>query len=176
MVIILNVILFYSIAILRYICRTYNVADHWYPKDSVKQAHVDEYLEWQHTNTRGDCALYCLHKVFWPLIVGKPINEQRVAQLEKRMMITLDLIDNVWLKNKTFLSGNEISISDIVGICEIEQTRMAGFDPYANRPNLSKWKMRTASYLNPYYEEANEIVEIYVAKYNKKYGKPNSKI
>jgi len=45
-----------------------------------------------------------------------------VAQLEKRMMITLDLIDNVWLKNKTFLSGNEISISDIVGICEIEQT------------------------------------------------------
>jgi hypothetical protein len=53
---------------------------------------------------------------------------------------------------------------------------MAGFDPYANRPNLSKWKMRTASYLNPYYEEANEIVEIYVAKYNKKYGKPSSKI
>jgi len=53
---------------------------------------------------------------------------------------------------------------------------MAGFDPYANRPNLSKWKMRTASYFNPYYEEANEIVEIYVAKYNKKYGKPSSKI
>jgi len=40
------------------------VADHWYPKDSVKQAQVDEYLEWQHTNTRADCALYYLHKVW----------------------------------------------------------------------------------------------------------------
>jgi len=53
---------------------------------------------------------------------GKPVNEQRVAQLEKKMIITLDLIENVWLKNKKFLCGNEISISDIVGICEIDQT------------------------------------------------------
>jgi len=53
---------------------------------------------------------------------------------------------------------------------------MAGFNPYANRPNLSKWKMKTESYLSPYYEEANEIVEIHVAKYNKKYGTLNSHI
>uniref|UniRef100_A0A2H8TJ57 glutathione transferase n=2 Tax=Melanaphis sacchari TaxID=742174 RepID=A0A2H8TJ57_9HEMI len=164
-----------SIAILRYICRTHNVADHWYPKDSVKQAHVDEYLEWHHTNTRADCGLYCLHKVMWPLFSGKPVNKQRVAQLEKKMIITLDLIENVWLKNKTFLSGNEISFSDIIGICEIDQTKMTGFDPYANRPNLSKWKMRTVSYLNPYYEEANEILEMHAA-YFKKHGELNSKI
>lgn len=53
---------------------------------------------------------------------------------------------------------------------------MAGFNPYVNRPNLSKWKTRTVSYLSPYYEEANEILEINVAKYNKKYGKLNSHI
>jgi len=53
---------------------------------------------------------------------------------------------------------------------------MAGYDPYANRPNLSEWKMRTSSYLSPYYEEANERLEEHVVKYNKKYGKLNSKI
>lgn len=53
---------------------------------------------------------------------------------------------------------------------------MAGFNPYVNRPNLSKWKMKTASYLSPYYEEANEILEVQVVKYNKKYGKLNSHI
>jgi len=58
---------------------------------------------------------------------GKPVNEQRVAQLEKKMIITLDLIENVWLKNKIFLSGNEISISDIIAICEIEQTSKFGW-------------------------------------------------
>lgn len=59
------IVIFNSIAILRYICRTYKVADHWYPKDSMKQARVDEYLEWQHLNTRADCALYYLHKVLF---------------------------------------------------------------------------------------------------------------
>lgn len=52
---------------------------------------------------------------------GKPVNEQRVAQLEKSMIITLDIIENIWLKDKQFLCGNEISISDILGVCEIEQ-------------------------------------------------------
>lgn len=53
---------------------------------------------------------------------------------------------------------------------------MAGFNPYANRPNLTSWKMRTVKYLSPYYEEANEILEMYVAKHNKKIGKLNSHI
>lgn len=52
----------------------------------------------------------------------KPVNEQKVAQLEKKMINTLDIIENVWLKNKKFLCGNEISISDIFGICEIDHT------------------------------------------------------
>lgn len=137
-----------------------------------------------------------MFQVLWPIMNGKPVNEQRVAQLEKKMIITLDLMENVWLKNKTFLCGNEISISDILGICEIDQTSeyifvkqkylinilinfclgMAGFDPYANRPNLSKWKTRTVSYLSPFYEEANEILNEHAAKYNKMYGKPKSNI
>lgn len=54
---------FSSIAILRYLCRTYNVADHWYPKDYKKQARIDEYLEWQHNNTRAHCTEYFRNKV-----------------------------------------------------------------------------------------------------------------
>lgn len=52
---------------------------------------------------------------------GKPANEIRVAQLETNMINTLDLIENVWLKDKQFLCGNEISISDINAVCEINQ-------------------------------------------------------
>lgn len=53
---------------------------------------------------------------------GKPVNEQRIAKQEKQINITLDLIENVWLKDKQFLCGDNISISDIIGICEIEHT------------------------------------------------------
>jgi len=169
-------VLIESVGILRYICRTYNVADHWYPKDSMKQARVDEYLEWQHANTRASCGLYYLYKVLWPKMNGKPVNEQRIAQQEKQINITLNLIENVWLKDKQFLCGDDISISDIIAICEIEHTRMAGYDSFANRPILSEWKTRVMARLSPYYEEANKFLEIQVAKYIEKHGKINSKI
>jgi glutathione S-transferase len=52
-----------SVGILRYLCREKNVPDHWYPKDSKQQAKVDEYLEWQHLDTRLSCAMYFQYKV-----------------------------------------------------------------------------------------------------------------
>jgi glutathione S-transferase len=41
-----------SVAILRYLTNTHKVADHWYPKEPLAQARIDEYLSWQHANTR----------------------------------------------------------------------------------------------------------------------------
>ena len=52
-----------SVAILRYLCREYPVPDHWYPSDSQQQARVDEYMAWQHINTRLNCAMYFQSKV-----------------------------------------------------------------------------------------------------------------
>ncbi|XP_047106665.1 glutathione S-transferase theta-1-like [Schistocerca piceifrons] len=52
-----------SVGILRYLSRERNVPDHWYPADSKRQARVDEYLEWQHTNTRSHCSLYFTSKL-----------------------------------------------------------------------------------------------------------------
>lgn len=53
---------------------------------------------------------------------NKPVNKVRIAQLEGKMDVTLDIIENVWLKDKKYLCGNEISISDIICICELDQT------------------------------------------------------
>lgn len=52
-----------SVAIVRYLARENKVADHWYPTDSEKQARVDEYLEWQHLNTRILCVTFFRKKV-----------------------------------------------------------------------------------------------------------------
>ena len=49
--------------ILRYLCRERDVPDHWYPKDSKQQAKVDEYLEWQHLDTRLNCGAFFQQKV-----------------------------------------------------------------------------------------------------------------
>lgn len=58
-----NNYLYYSIAIARYLCREFKVPDHWYSTSSIKQAKVDEYLEWQHSNTRLYCSRYFISNV-----------------------------------------------------------------------------------------------------------------
>ncbi|XP_076680069.1 glutathione S-transferase theta-1 isoform X2 [Andrena cerasifolii] len=144
-----------SVAILRYVCREFEVADHWYPKDSKAQVKVDEYLEWQHLNTRVHCAMYFQLKYLAPIITGQPAEPAKIKRYETRMEENLDLLENVWLKDKPFLTGSEISIADILGACEVEQVRIAGYDPHEGRPRIAAWMKSVAEKTSPYYEEAH---------------------
>lgn len=152
-----------SVGIARYICREFKVNDHWYPSDSKRQAKVDEYLEWQHLNTRLHCSSYFLAAFLNPLMQNRPPNPEKVTQLETRMNDCLDIIENVWLKDKQFLVGNTITVADIFCACELEQPRMAGYDPKKGRPNLTAWMEKVVEATSPYYQEAhnflNKIVE-----------------
>ncbi|KYQ57318.1 Glutathione S-transferase theta-1 [Trachymyrmex zeteki] len=147
-----------SVGITRYICREFKVDDHWYPSDSKKQAKVDEYLEWQHLNTRLHCATYFLVKYLNPLMRGKPLNSEKVAELESRMSNCLDIIENVWLKDKPFLTGNTISVADVFCACELEQPRMAGYDPKKGRPRLTAWMEKVVTETSPHFQEAHKFL------------------
>ncbi|XP_069703062.1 glutathione S-transferase theta-1 [Periplaneta americana] len=153
-----------SVGILRYLCRESNVPDHWYPKDSKQQARVDEYLEWQHLDTRANCAVFFLTKFLYPMLTGVPANPERVEKLENRMKKTLGLIENVWLKDKPYLTGDKISIADLLGACEIEQPRMAGYDARKDFPRIAAWLERVRNDLNPHYDEVHKAVEKIAAK------------
>lgn len=147
-----------SIGIIRYVCREFKVADHWYPSDSKHQAKVDEYLEWQHLNTRLHCASYFLTKFLNPLMQNKPAKPEKVAEFESRMSNCLDIIDNIWLKDTQFLVGNTISVADIVCACELEQIRLAGYDPRKGRVHLAAWMEKVIEATSPYYQEAHKFL------------------
>ncbi|XP_066587112.1 glutathione S-transferase theta-1 [Prorops nasuta] len=153
-----------SIAILRYLCREFDVQEHWYPKLSEAQARVDEYLEWQHLNTRLHCASYFIVKFLTPKLSGKPPKAEKLAQFENRMSDCLDQIENIWLKERPFLIGDQISVADLVAACEIEQPRMAGFEPRTGRPRLTAWMERVQIETNPYYDEAHKILNLIANK------------
>ncbi|XP_073985763.1 glutathione S-transferase theta-1-like [Rhodnius prolixus] len=154
-----------SVAILRYLCREKkNVADHWYPKDSKKQAKVDEYLEWQHLGTRLGCGLY--FRTLWlePLATGKTPDIRDIQRCKTQMVTACDSIENHWLKNK-YICGDEISIADILAASELEQPRLAGYDPRDGRPKLTEFMARVREATNPSYDEAHKIINTIVDKY-----------
>lgn len=74
---------------------------------------------------------------------------------------TLDLFENVWLESsdKLFLTSNEISFADILAACEMEQPKIADYNPFdGSRPKLAAWYKRVKDLTNPYYEEAHGLV------------------
>ncbi|KAL7294120.1 hypothetical protein TKK_0012151 [Trichogramma kaykai] len=155
-----------SVAILRYLCREFKVADHWYPReDSRAQARVDEYLEWQHLNVRKPLVAYLIAKAILPMRTGQQSPPEELERLMKDMDACLDQIENIWLRDGAiFLTGQEISIADIVGACEIEHPRMVGYDPRKGRPKLSAWLDRVAKATSPHYEDALVRLEKVVVK------------
>ena len=64
-----GLVLYESHAILRYLCDSFPVPDHWYPKDPEKRAKVNEYLDSHHSNLRRGGELIFL-KLFMPFILG----------------------------------------------------------------------------------------------------------
>ncbi|XP_050074014.1 glutathione S-transferase theta-3 [Anopheles maculipalpis] len=148
-----------SVAIFRYLCREYKVPDHWYPADSRRQALVDEYLEWQHHNTRAACATYFQYMWLRPRMFGSKIDPKRADQYRTQMESCLDFIEREFLGGGSqFIVGNEISVADLLAACEIEQSRMAGYNPCDGRPNLAQWMARVRESTSPYYDQAHKLV------------------
>ncbi|XP_058444862.1 glutathione S-transferase theta-1-like [Malaya genurostris] len=154
-----------SIAILRYLAREYSVADHWYPRDSRQRARVDEYLEWQHCNTRAHCSSYVRYVWRGPLR-GEPMEKRTAERLRAEMIACLDFIEtNLLTEEKRFIAGGrEISIADLVAACEIEQPKLTGYDARVGRPKLAAWMQRVRERTQQDYDEAHKILDKYSPK------------
>ncbi|XP_075220335.1 glutathione S-transferase theta-1-like [Lycorma delicatula] len=155
-----------SVAIVRYLCRETNIADNWYPKDSIKQAKVDEFLEWQHIELRVPCALYAMNKFLKPLLSGKPPNQERLNSLHHQMVTACNKIEDVWVKDSHYICGEYITVADLFAACELEQPKMAGYDPRNGRPKLTAWLNRIEEELNPFYTDAHKYLNEIVKKHN----------
>uniref|UniRef100_A0A1B0CM69 glutathione transferase n=1 Tax=Lutzomyia longipalpis TaxID=7200 RepID=A0A1B0CM69_LUTLO len=147
-----------SVAIVRYLAAKHKIPDSWYPTDAKKQARVDEYLEWQHLNTRISCALY--FQLMWlkPLLTGKQPKPEAVEEHLGRVVDTLDAIENIWLEKTPFLAGNDITVADIWCACEIEQLILTPYDFRKGRPRLTAWLEKVRTQANPHYDEAHKVL------------------
>jgi glutathione S-transferase len=63
-----------------------------------------------------------------PTVKQELPDEKVVAKYQKGMETTLDQIEQIWLQNgdKKYLTGDKISVADIMACCELEQPSMAG--------------------------------------------------
>ena len=53
---------------------------------------------------------------------GKKPTPEKVESLLQNMEHNLDIIENVWLEKRDYVTGNFLTVADIFAACEIEQT------------------------------------------------------
>ncbi|XP_069136424.1 glutathione S-transferase theta-1-like [Argopecten irradians] len=150
-----------SVAILKYLAAKHNVPDHWYPRNDIKaQARVDEFMNYQHLSTRINMAMLFQNLTIIPRMRNKPVDWKKVESFRKGVGITVDQIDKHFLKdNRPFLAGDNMSIADILGICEVMQLYACCEERFIeSNPTVNAWAERLKPKLAPYFEESNVVV------------------
>ncbi|XP_035665215.1 glutathione S-transferase theta-1-like [Branchiostoma floridae] len=148
-----------SVAILKYLAVRYVVPDHWYPSDPQQRARVDEYMAWQHMNTRFNSAGLFWKEVMIPQMTGKPLDKATLNKAVSELNNTLDMLQTMFLKNQQFLCGDNITIADLLAVNELIQCLSSGRDVTQGRPKLQAWMNRVREKLHPHFD--NSVGMIY---------------
>ncbi|XP_071789772.1 glutathione S-transferase theta-1-like [Asterias amurensis] len=142
-----------SVAILQYLAERYHCPDHWYPKDIKARGKVQEYMAWQHLNTRMHCVAVFVHEVVLPRSTGIAPDKGKLHEYVESMNTTLTNIEDVFLQDTPYLRGDHISIADLLAVSEVVQVSASGRDITADHPKLAAWIKRVREELNPHYDE-----------------------
>ena len=145
--------LYESGAILRYLCSSRNLPDHWYPRDLKKRARVDQYLDWHHLNVRIGASTW----FFTQHMAKKPPTHVKVLESKQLLFKTFEILNESTLRDNKFLSGDEISIADIQAVCELSQHWMVGRDIYAGYPNIERWVAACKQELQPHFDKVHAM-------------------
>merc|ERR1712150_67316 len=150
-----------SCAILKYIACSRKVADHWCPKDPKQQARLDEYLFWQPNGIRKPCV-----QVFLGLLRGRmslggiskiPLDEAALKEGREAIKKSVAHLANYFLQNRQFILGDEISIADIIAVCELIQIEGVGEEAlYTDNKIVRAWFERVKTRLQPHFDVAME--------------------
>jgi len=100
-----------------------------------------------------------------PFLTGKPVDKDDVAEKCVGLETALDQMENYFLKERAYLAGDEISIADLLGICELMQPGCVGFEFTKGRPNLQRWFEKVKAEVQPYYDVTHKDIMEFGQKY-----------
>ena len=78
------------------------------------------------------------------------------------------MVESYFLKGGEykFIGGcDDVTLADMVALCELMQPLSVGYDVANGRPALAAWIERTKSRLQPHFDDAHKAVTEFSSKY-----------
>ncbi|XP_032253508.1 glutathione S-transferase theta-2B-like isoform X1 [Phoca vitulina] len=166
-----------SSAILIYLSSKYQTADHWYPSDLRARARVHEYLGWHADCIRGTFGVPLWTQVIAPLI-GAHVPEEKVERNRTAMDRVLQQLEDKFLEAQAFLTGQQVSLADLMALGELMQPVAVGYDLFEGRPRLAAWRERVEAFLGSelFQETHGPILNILEQAVNQQVPKPPAEV
>lgn len=73
-------------------------------------------------------------------LVGKEIDQGVVELCLDSLKTSLQQIEKIYLKDSEFISSDHMTIADLIGVCELMQSRFSlNMDVYTGFPRVEQW-------------------------------------
>ncbi|CAF1323488.1 unnamed protein product [Rotaria sordida] len=155
-----------SHTIMRYICASRKIPDHYYPNDIKQRARVDYWLDWHHMNLRHGSVRLIRANIFAPI---RKYSQQTIDELRKEgndvLKSSLSFMEEVLSKNNYIAGGNQFSIADIALACEVVMLPISGAS-YESYPNIQAWLKRLSTEIKCWHQ-ANAKLDQFIASKSK---------
>ncbi len=135
-----------SCSILRFLSDYFKVDESFYPRnDLFRRALVDQWLDWNHLNTRLIIANCVFNKLFLPVLKKIGIQKDTI-DTDKMLPRLLSFINKKFSTSKTkYFVDDEITIADLIIACELFQLKMIDYD-LKQYPHLVEYLNRVNSF------------------------------
>ncbi|XP_026177517.1 glutathione S-transferase theta-2 [Mastacembelus armatus] len=147
-----------SDAILKYLASRADVPQHWYPRQPERRARVDEYTAWHHSNTRPHAAKVFMLEVLLPARSGSQVDEERLIRALSQLDDTLDKLETMFLRRQPFLCGDDVTVADLLAVCELMQPLGGGRDVLQARPQLRRWRSKVQAAVGDAFDRAHAVL------------------
>ena len=93
-----------------------------------------------------------------PVAQKRPIDEKKVARFKAELPKIIGHIDKYFLAGDDYIGGSDVSVADLLGVCELIQLYPVYEEAlYEDNPRVKAWMERVRQRLNPYFDEGHAV-------------------